>query len=75
MMLTLIQNHISVAKEMPLVWTSWLSLVAFEDLPEFSTLKSIPPEHIIQSLLYRLRQYGENTDVKTQQQNVEVRYG
>nr|XP_046210346.1 E3 ubiquitin-protein ligase rnf213-beta isoform X1 [Oncorhynchus gorbuscha]XP_046210347.1 E3 ubiquitin-protein ligase rnf213-beta isoform X1 [Oncorhynchus gorbuscha]XP_046210348.1 E3 ubiquitin-protein ligase rnf213-beta isoform X1 [Oncorhynchus gorbuscha] len=72
MMLTLIQNHISVAKEMPLVWTSWLSLVAFEDLPEFSTLKSIPPEHIIQSLLYRLRQYGENTDIKTQQQNVEV---
>ncbi|XP_071387268.1 E3 ubiquitin-protein ligase rnf213-beta-like [Centroberyx affinis] len=59
-MLSLIQKHSSVAEEMPLVLVSWLSLVAFEDIPEFSDLTEIHPEHLIQSLLYRLRKYGDN---------------
>ncbi|XP_037610034.1 E3 ubiquitin-protein ligase rnf213-beta isoform X1 [Sebastes umbrosus] len=59
-MLSLIQSRVSLAKEMPLLLTSWLSLVAFEDLPDFSDLTGISAEHLIQSLLYRLRRCGDN---------------
>ncbi|XP_026207099.1 E3 ubiquitin-protein ligase rnf213-beta isoform X2 [Anabas testudineus] len=62
--LSLIQTHLPTAKEMDLVPISWLSLVAFEDLPEFSDLTGIPAEHLIQSLLYRLRACGESRDSK-----------
>lgn len=63
-MLSLIQEHLPMAKEMPLVLMSWLSLVAFEDLPEFSDLTEIPAEHLIQSLLYRIRACGESRDLQ-----------
>lgn len=63
-MLSLIQTHLPRAKEMPLVLMSWLSLVAFEDLPEFSVLTGIPAEHLIQSLLYRLRACGESVNLQ-----------
>ncbi|XP_026171361.1 E3 ubiquitin-protein ligase rnf213-beta isoform X2 [Mastacembelus armatus] len=62
MMLDLIQKHLAKAREMPLLLMSWLSLVALEDLPEFSELTDIPAEQLIQSLLYRLRRFGELRD-------------
>lgn len=71
-MLALIQTHLSVAKERPLLLMSWLSLVAFEDLPEFSDLTGIPAEHLIQSLLYRLRTCGELRDYNRAQENGKV---
>ncbi|XP_054454921.1 E3 ubiquitin-protein ligase rnf213-beta [Anoplopoma fimbria] len=59
-MLSLIQTHLALAKEMPLLRMSWSSLVAFEDLPKFSDQTGLPAEHLIQSLLYRLRQCDNN---------------
>ncbi|XP_056152727.1 E3 ubiquitin-protein ligase rnf213-beta [Lampris incognitus] len=70
-MLTLIQEKLSLVKEMPLVLISWLSLVAFEDIPEFSNLTGIHPEHLIQGLLYRLRIYGELKDYNKEKLNVQ----
>ncbi|XP_067343642.1 E3 ubiquitin-protein ligase rnf213-beta isoform X4 [Channa argus] len=58
-MLSLVQRHQSMTKEVPLLLISWLSLVAFEDLSEFSDLMDVPAEHLIQSLLYRLRTCGD----------------
>ncbi|XP_070707447.1 E3 ubiquitin-protein ligase rnf213-beta [Pempheris klunzingeri] len=69
-MLDSIQTHLSVAKEKPLLLMSWLSLVAFQDLTEFSELTEIPVEHLIQSLLYRLRKFGETGDYNTVVENV-----
>lgn len=71
-MLTLIQSLLPMAKEKPLLLMSWLSLVAFEDLPEFSELTGIPAEHLIQSLFYRLRTCGEPRDSNRAQENVKV---
>uniref|UniRef100_A0A3B4TK13 RING-type E3 ubiquitin transferase n=1 Tax=Seriola dumerili TaxID=41447 RepID=A0A3B4TK13_SERDU len=53
-MMSLIKSQLSMAEETPLLLISWLSLVAFDDLPDFSDLTGIPAEHLIQSLLYRL---------------------
>uniref|UniRef100_A0A3B4YE64 RING-type E3 ubiquitin transferase n=1 Tax=Seriola lalandi dorsalis TaxID=1841481 RepID=A0A3B4YE64_SERLL len=53
-MMSLIESQLSMAEETPLLLISWLSLVAFDDLPDFSDLTGIPAEHLIQSLLYRL---------------------
>nr|XP_046232923.1 E3 ubiquitin-protein ligase rnf213-beta [Scatophagus argus]XP_046232924.1 E3 ubiquitin-protein ligase rnf213-beta [Scatophagus argus] len=69
-MLTLIESRLSMAEEKPLLLMSWLSLVAFEDLPEFSGLTGIPAEHLIQSLLYRLQRCGEERDNNRAQENV-----
>ncbi|KAM4524138.1 E3 ubiquitin-protein ligase rnf213-beta isoform 2-T2 [Odontesthes bonariensis] len=62
-MLCLIQKHQAAAAEMPLLLMSWSSLLAFEDLPEFSDLTGIHVEHLIQSLMYRLRSCGEKMDL------------
>ncbi|XP_070782783.1 E3 ubiquitin-protein ligase rnf213-beta [Enoplosus armatus] len=69
-LLTLIQTHLSMAKERPLLLMGWLSLVAFQDLPEFSDLTGIPPEHLIQSLLYRLQKCGAQRDNNRAEENV-----
>ena len=71
-MMTLIQSHVSLAKEMPLVLVSWLSMVALEDVEEFSLLTGTTPENLIQTLMYRLRKYEEDTDQNKSQQNMEV---
>uniref|UniRef100_UPI0037E7EAB2 E3 ubiquitin-protein ligase rnf213-beta n=1 Tax=Semicossyphus pulcher TaxID=241346 RepID=UPI0037E7EAB2 len=60
--LSLIQTQLAQAKEMPLLLMSWLSLIAFEDLPEFSDVTGVPVEHLIQSLMYRLRKCAELRD-------------
>lgn len=68
----MIQTRLTMAQERPLLLISWLSLVAFDDLPEFSVLTGIPAEHLIQSLLYRLRRCGEARDNNRAQENVKV---
>lgn len=67
----MIQKHLAVAKEMPLLLFSWLALVAFEDFPTFSDLTQVHAEHLIQSLLYRLRT-GEASSNNRLGQNVKV---
>lgn len=62
----------NLTEEMPLLLMGWLSLVAFEDLPEFSELTGIHAEHLIQSLLYRLQKCGEEMDNNRAQENVKV---
>ncbi|XP_072229611.1 E3 ubiquitin-protein ligase rnf213-beta isoform X2 [Leuresthes tenuis] len=71
-MLHLIQKHQSAAAEMPLLLLSWSSLLAFEDLPEFSDLTGIRVEHLIQSLLYRLRNCGEKMDLNRAEENTKL---
>ncbi|XP_046887613.1 E3 ubiquitin-protein ligase rnf213-beta isoform X4 [Hypomesus transpacificus] len=71
-MMTLIKSHISLAKEMPLLLVSWLSMVALEDIEEFSKSTGTTPENLIQTLMYRLRKYEEDTDQNKSQQNVEA---
>ncbi|XP_066518776.1 E3 ubiquitin-protein ligase rnf213-beta [Hoplias malabaricus] len=55
MMLQMVQDHKSLAKERPLILISWLSIMAFEDMTEFARLTDIGPECVIQSLNYRLK--------------------
>lgn len=56
-----------MVKDRPLVLLSWLALLAFEDLPEFSGLTGVPAEHLLQSLLYRLRERGEEPSHSAQE--------
>ncbi|XP_069374050.1 E3 ubiquitin-protein ligase rnf213-beta isoform X2 [Paralichthys olivaceus] len=70
MMMTLTQSHLSLAEDKPLLLIGWLSLFAFEDLPEFSDLTGIHVEHLIQSLLYRLRKCEEMRDMNRKQETV-----
>lgn len=56
-----------MAKDRPLLQISWSSLLAFEDLPMFSDLTGFPAEHLLQSLLYRLRECGEDTSDSVQE--------
>ncbi|MEQ2217169.1 hypothetical protein XENOCAPTIV_026414, partial [Xenoophorus captivus] len=71
-MLSLIQKNLPAATEMPLLLMSWLALIPFDDLPEFSELTGVSVEHLIQSLLYRLRTCGEKMDLKKDQENVKA---
>ncbi|XP_037836891.1 E3 ubiquitin-protein ligase rnf213-beta isoform X2 [Kryptolebias marmoratus] len=68
--LSLIQSHLSAAEEMPLLLQSWLSLMAFDDLSEYSDLTGVTSEHLIQSLLYRLRKCGEKMDLNRKEQSI-----
>ncbi|RVE59876.1 hypothetical protein OJAV_G00193340 [Oryzias javanicus] len=54
-MLSLMQKHLALVSEMPLLQLGWLSLLAFEDVPEFSDLTGVSSEHLIQSLFYRVQ--------------------
>uniref|UniRef100_A0A3Q2ZEQ8 RING-type E3 ubiquitin transferase n=1 Tax=Kryptolebias marmoratus TaxID=37003 RepID=A0A3Q2ZEQ8_KRYMA len=71
--LSLIQSHLSAAEEMPLLLQSWLSLMAFDDLSEYSDLTGVTSEHLIQSLLYRLRKCGEKMDLNRKEQSIKVK--
>ncbi|XP_047465467.1 E3 ubiquitin-protein ligase rnf213-beta [Mugil cephalus] len=71
-MLSLIKTHSSKAKESPLLLISWLALVAFEDLPEFSEVTGIHSEHLIQSLMYRLRRCREIKDFSRWEENTKL---
>ncbi|XP_029383406.1 E3 ubiquitin-protein ligase rnf213-beta [Echeneis naucrates] len=61
-MMAHVQLNLSMAEHTPLLLLSWLTLLPFEDLPEFSDLTGVPAEHLIQSLLYRLRKCGDPRD-------------
>ncbi|XP_026078195.1 E3 ubiquitin-protein ligase rnf213-beta isoform X1 [Carassius auratus] len=54
MVLQLIKDNLSMTKDNPYLLKSWLSIVAFEDVPEFVQLTGIDPELLIQSLMYRM---------------------
>lgn len=61
------QTCLPMANDRPLVLIGWLSLLALEDLPEFSDLTGVPAEQLIQSLLYRLRECGEEMSDSVQE--------
>lgn len=64
-MMQFLDDQKSLAQEKPHILISWLSLVALEDIREFVTLTKISPEYVIQSLLYRFRQYEQRNDINT----------
>lgn len=59
MILELVEKHKELAKDKPHVLTAWLSLIAFDDISKFAKLTNIAPEKLIQSLMYRLRDFQE----------------
>ncbi|XP_053269183.1 E3 ubiquitin-protein ligase rnf213-beta isoform X1 [Pleuronectes platessa] len=69
-MMDLTQSRLSLAEETPQLLIGWLSLFALGDLPEFSDLTGIHAEHLIQSLLYRLRRCEETRDNNRPQETV-----
>ncbi|XP_031417458.1 E3 ubiquitin-protein ligase rnf213-beta isoform X2 [Clupea harengus] len=71
-MMELLGYHKSLVQERPHILISWLSMVALEDIPEFVTLTKITPEYVIQSLLYRLRQFDQRLDNNTTPKVLEV---
>lgn len=64
-MMQFLDSHKSVAQERPHILISWLSLIAMEDITHFVTMTKIAVEYVIQSLLYRLRQYEQSLNNTT----------
>ncbi|KAA0724978.1 E3 ubiquitin-protein ligase rnf213-beta [Triplophysa tibetana] len=74
MILQMIKDHLPLSKDKPDLLTSWLSLVAFEDIPEFAELTGTGPEYLIQSLMYRMEEFEkslQNTDYHRTRYNIE----
>lgn len=69
----MIEKTLPAATEMPLLLMSWLSLIPFDDLPAFSDLTGVGAEHLIQSLLYRLRTRGAKMDLNKDEETIKVR--
>ncbi|XP_048870948.1 E3 ubiquitin-protein ligase rnf213-beta [Brienomyrus brachyistius] len=63
--LKIIKEHISWTESWPLLQTSWLSLVATEDVVEFSVATRTAVEHLIQTLMFRLAEYDRNSSTDT----------
>ncbi|XP_053366887.1 E3 ubiquitin-protein ligase rnf213-beta isoform X1 [Clarias gariepinus] len=75
MILELVEKHKELAKDKPHVLTAWLSLIAFDDISKFAKLTNIAPEKLIQSLMYRLRDFQEyvrQTDPKHTETNLRI---
>lgn len=75
MILELVEKHKPLAKDKPHLLSAWLSMMAFDDISVFAESTDILPEQLIQSLMYRLRDfqsYLHNTDPKHTEQNLEV---
>ncbi|XP_076855501.1 E3 ubiquitin-protein ligase rnf213-beta isoform X2 [Brachyhypopomus gauderio] len=77
MMLNFCDDNKSVAKEKQHVLRSWLSMVAYDDITAFAKSTNIGPEHLIQCLMYRLKEFELNkyqteTDFEHQQKNLEI---
>lgn len=70
MVLQLIKDHVSMTKDKPDLLKSWLSIMAFEDVPEFAQMTGSPPELLIQSLMCRMKE--TETDPKRTEKNLEV---
>lgn len=71
-LLHLLRKHLPLLAEMPLLQLSWSSLLAFEDLPEFSNFSGIPSEHLIQSLFYRIRKSAHDRNLQTYEEAAKV---
>ncbi|KAL1264673.1 hypothetical protein QQF64_005028, partial [Cirrhinus molitorella] len=72
MVLQLIKDNLSMTKENPYLLKSWLSMVAFEDVPEFVQLTGIAPELLIQSLMCRMKETEKNTDPNSTEKNLKA---
>lgn len=71
MILELIGKHMSLAKDKPHIVNAWLSMIAFDDIFRFAKLTGIALENLLQSLMYRLRDFElnlRNTDPKRTEQ-------
>ncbi|XP_056627258.1 E3 ubiquitin-protein ligase rnf213-beta-like isoform X2 [Triplophysa dalaica] len=75
MILQMIKDHLPLSKDKPYLLTSWLSLVAFEDIPEFAESTGTGPEYLIQSLMYRMEEFEksvQNTEYDRTKYNIEA---
>lgn len=63
-----------MAKDKPYLLKSWLSIMAFEDVPEFAQMTGSLPELLIQSLMYRMKETEQkaDTDPNRTEKNLEV---
>ncbi|XP_039521132.1 E3 ubiquitin-protein ligase rnf213-beta isoform X4 [Pimephales promelas] len=59
MVLQMIRDHLSMTKDKPYLLKGWLSIIAFEDVPEFAQMTGSGPELLIQSLMYRMKETTE----------------
>lgn len=67
MLLDLMDHHKTLMDSDPLLVHSWLALVPTEDIPIYSKLMGTVLEHIVQNVLYRLKEYqgrGNNNQVE-----------
>ncbi|XP_056089655.1 E3 ubiquitin-protein ligase rnf213-beta [Rhinichthys klamathensis goyatoka] len=62
MVLQMIRDHLSMTKDKPYLLKGLLSIVAFEDVPEFAKMTGSGPELLIQSLMYRMKETEQYTD-------------
>ncbi|KAG7491231.1 hypothetical protein MATL_G00000820, partial [Megalops atlanticus] len=72
MMLSQMHQCKHLAEGRPLVQTGWLTLVATEDIPEFSAQSGVLLEHLLQSLLFRMREYQKTTDNNQREKNLKA---
>lgn len=72
MVLELIKDNLLMTKDNPQLLKSWLSMVAFEDIPDVAHFTGSFPEPLIQSLLYRMMETEKNNDLKHTEKNLEV---
>ncbi|XP_060751752.1 E3 ubiquitin-protein ligase rnf213-beta isoform X2 [Tachysurus vachellii] len=74
MILELVEKHKPLAKDKPHVLRAWLSMMAFDDLSMFAKSTDVVPEQVIQSLMYRLRDFQSYriTNSEHTKQNLEV---
>lgn len=74
MVLQLIKDHLSMTKDKPYLLKSWLSIVAFEDVPDFAKMTGSLPELLIQSLMCRMKETEQkaDTDPNRTEKNLEV---
>lgn len=72
-MLGIIKERISWTESWPLLQNSWLSLVATEDVVEFSVKTRAAVEDLIQTLMFRLGEYDSDSSTdKLRNVNLQV---
>ncbi|XP_047673206.1 E3 ubiquitin-protein ligase rnf213-beta isoform X2 [Tachysurus fulvidraco] len=71
MILELVEKHRPLAKDKPHVLRAWLSMMAIDDLSMFAKSTDVVPEQVIQSLMYRLRDF-QSFRITNSEQNLEV---
>ncbi|KAL4648632.1 E3 ubiquitin-protein ligase rnf213-beta-like [Arapaima gigas] len=72
-MLALIQDYKSHAEKWPQLWIHWVSFVATEDIPQFSTHTGLDVKHLVHTLMCRLKEYERsNTDNDIRERNLQA---